>query len=69
MRSRSTSLASPSTICGRGEISVCCDILVRALMLLNEVLKLDLDRLAADLSAEYKAAFGDDLVEPETQST
>ena len=52
----------------RGELAVCCDILVRALVLLNEVLKLDLDKLTGQLTAEYKAAFGDDLLEPEPQS-
>jgi len=49
----------------RGELAVCCDILVRVLVLLNEVLKLDLDKLMVELTAEYKAAFGDDLLAPE----
>jgi hypothetical protein len=53
----------------RGELAVCCDILVRALVLLNEVLKLDLDKLMGELYAEYKAAFGDDLLAPESQSS
>lgn len=44
----------------RGELAVCCDLLVRALVLLNEVLKLELDRLFTDLTAEYRAAFGGD---------
>jgi len=49
----------------RGELSVCCDILVRVLVLLDEVLKLDLGKLTAELAAEYKAAFEDDLLEGE----
>jgi hypothetical protein len=53
----------------RGELSVCCDILVRVLALLNEVLKLDLDKLVNELSAEYKAAFGDDLLESDPGSS
>lgn len=44
----------------RGEIAVCCDILVRALALMNGVLKLELDKLLFELTAEYKAAFGED---------
>lgn len=52
-----------------GELMVCCDILVRTLVLLNEVLKLDVDKLIGELHAEYKAAFGDDLFEPEPESS
>jgi hypothetical protein len=52
-----------------GELAVCCDLLIRALVLLNKVLTLDLDKLVGDLAAEYKAAFGDDLMESEAQSS
>jgi hypothetical protein len=44
----------------RGEIAVCCDILIRALALMNGVLKLELDKLCSELEAKYKAALGED---------
>ncbi len=46
-----------------GQLAVCCDLLIRALILLNKVLKLDLDNLASELTAEYKAVFGADTAE------
>ncbi len=46
----------------RAEIAVCCDILVRALALLNAVLKLDLDQLFTEVTAEYKAIFSEDPI-------
>jgi hypothetical protein len=47
----------------RGELAVCCDLLVRALALLNDVCKLDQDKLCADLVPEYKVVFGGDSIE------
>lgn len=51
----------------RGEVSVCCDLLVRVLVLHGKVLKLDLDKLTDELAAEYKITFGDDLLAPESE--
>lgn len=47
----------------RGELAVCCDLLVRGLQLLNQLCQLDLDKLFSELVAEYKAAFGGDVSE------
>jgi Family of unknown function (DUF5677) len=44
----------------RGELAVCCDILVRALKLLNDSGKLGLDTLLGELVTEHKSAFGGD---------
>ena len=43
----------------RGELAVCCDLLVRTLAVLNETCELGLDEICGDLVPEYKAAFGD----------
>lgn len=49
----------------RGELAVCCDLLVRTLALLNGTCKLELDKMFADLVSGYKEAFGGDpLAEP-----
>ena len=50
----------------RGELAVCCDLLVRTLALLNDVCKLELNQICADLVPEYKAVFGDDSLEQVT---
>ena len=42
----------------RGDLAVCCDLLVRTLGLLNDVCELQLDKVCADLVLEYKVAFG-----------
>jgi uncharacterized protein DUF5677 len=46
-----------------GELAVCCDLLVRTLALLNDVCKLELDKVCADLVSEYTAVFGGDSVQ------
>jgi len=40
--------------------------LVRTLALLNDVCKLELNQICADLVPEYKAVFGDDSLEQVT---
>ncbi len=47
----------------RGELAVCCDLLVRTLALLNDVCKLELNEVCADLVPEYKSVFGGDSLE------
>jgi uncharacterized protein DUF5677 len=47
----------------RGELAVCCDLLVRTLGLLNDVCKLELQQVMDELVPEYKAVFGGDSVE------
>jgi len=44
----------------RAELAVCCDLLVRSLVMLNRLYKLGLDKLFGELVSEYKAAFGGD---------
>jgi hypothetical protein len=46
-----------------GELAVCCDLLVRTLDLVNDVCKLQLDKVIKDLVPEYKAVFGGESVE------
>lgn len=48
----------------RGEVAVCCDILVRTLELYGEVLKLDVDKFIFELKGEYRTAFGEEPVKP-----
>jgi hypothetical protein len=46
----------------RGELAVCCELLVRTLYLLSPLCKLDLVKLCSDLILEYKTAFDGDAV-------
>ncbi len=46
----------------RGELAVCCELLVRTLDMLGRLGKLDLGKLYSDLVLEYKAAFDGDAV-------
>lgn len=46
-----------------GELSVCCDILIRVLELFNRALQLGLDTVVEELVGEYKAAFGHPLLQ------
>jgi hypothetical protein len=48
-----------------GELAVCCDLLVRTLVLLNDVCGLELKQVCDDLVREYKAVFGDDPLKGE----
>jgi hypothetical protein len=46
----------------RGELAVCCELLVRTLDMLGRLCKLDLGKLYSDLVLEYKTAFDGDAV-------
>jgi hypothetical protein len=46
----------------RGDLVVCCDLLVRTLDMLSRLCKIDLVKLGASLIVEYKAALDRDPV-------
>jgi hypothetical protein len=46
-----------------GELALSCDLLIRAINLLDQALSLGLGSLFAELAAEYKATFGADTAE------
>jgi hypothetical protein len=46
----------------RGELAVCCDLLIRGLAVLNKISKLGIDQLLSDMKAEYASVFGEDAI-------
>jgi hypothetical protein len=44
----------------RGELAVCCELVIQGLDLLNEIAKLGIESLLTEIRAEYKSVFGFD---------